>query len=286
MNRDQPRFTETTEHCLLDRRGGYAPSYRVSFRAATPLPRNRGSARNSPRIRGGGGGGGRPAMGISTQRVYYLITIKIYTPSFATVNCIIECIPSKGGRLFSFLLASLSSPASQARPARPDQTRPDEARPGQPPTSQPATPFCFSPRRLSSTAPSFHAAEGEALEFSGRMGRKGWREKKGKMKKRREEGGKKILAIWKEDTRQRANYSCCKLLELWTELWRGGGGRRRELPWDLDCWRKESRNELCFARLGFFFFVFCVVHRCMRVCVCVYMGGGFDLYSSSIKTGI
>lgn len=42
------------------------------------------------------------------QPVYYLITIKIYTPSFATVNCIIECIPSGSSRSY----ASLSSPAS------------------------------------------------------------------------------------------------------------------------------------------------------------------------------
>lgn len=54
------------------------------------------------------------------------------------------------------------------------------------------------------------------------------------------------------------------------------------LPWDLDCC-KESRNELCFARLAGF--VFCVaqgVCALMRVCVCVKKGGkeGFDLCSS------
>ena len=46
------------------------------------------------------------------QPVYYLITIKIYTPSFATVNCIIECILSGSSRSY----ASLSSPASRHHP--------------------------------------------------------------------------------------------------------------------------------------------------------------------------
>lgn len=64
--------------------------------------------------------------------------------------------------------------------------------------------------------------------------------------------------------RTRANYSCCKLLELGVE-----GSLSFSLPWDLDCC-KESRNELCFARLAGF--VFCVAQgmcALMRVCVCV-----------------
>lgn len=127
-------------------------------------------------------------MGISTG-VLYLITIKIYTPSFATVNCIIECIPSRGrgeGRLFSFLRVSLV-------------------------TCQP--PLSVFPHSSSSTpSPSFHAAEGvrEGEESRCRPGLLNFpgiwvmrrveglkkRERESERRKEEKEGrGKKILAM-------------------------------------------------------------------------------------------